>query len=945
MKKLLVVLLLLTGVIQAQITSPSSLKVCDQNTDGFESFDLTIKNSEILGSLNPLDYTVAYYLLQNDAESNQNQITNATNFINTTAFSQIVYVRAWENANPTNYAVVNLNLVVNKLPDFTTLAQMNIYEDPYDGQAEINLNNQTDVINSFIAEYYEVTYYNDYFEAVNTQNPIIYTENHTAYNYQNIYFRVQNPTTGCYKVNSFSININPDSIIAIPDANLKSILLSANSSNSIASDHPINNYGTVIDQNNDGEIQRSEACKIYRLNLDTYSTTDNIADITGIASFDNLVSLNVSDNQFTTFDQYSFISLYNLQTLNMINCNVSALYVNNLYNLRVLEFQSNNITSIEVSNLNNLKQFSPAANPLTTLNINNLVKLDSLKCYGNNLTSLDLSFFPNLSLLQCEGNQISALDTSHLNLWFLSCYNNSITTLDLNNSTNLSTLDCSNNQLTTLYIKNGKDETLYLNNNPNLQYICADEIQIANIQTNVPTALVSSYCSFTPGGVYNSVTGNGSFDQANDGCDATDWHIPEGLRLNLTDGAISSATYTNENGGYALYAAAGNYTVNPQIENPTYFNISPASAVLNFPLLDGTTQIRDFCLTANGIHNDLEVIIVGGQPRPGFDVSYTLIFKNKGNQTLSGSVSFGFDDSVCDFVSASTTVNNQSEGLLLWNYSNLLPFETRTIDVTLNINSPTEIPAVNSGDIFDFTASINPISNDEMLFDNYFSYRRNAVNSFDPNDKTCLEGTVIGPEMIGNYLHYNINFENTGTAAAEKIVVKDIIDTTKFDINTLQVLNFSHPVVTRITGNKVEFMFDNINLAPVAQGNIVFKIKTKSDLPIGSTVSNKADIYFDYNFPIETNTATSTFQMLNTAAFETDESINVYPNPAKNQISVNAKNTIKSVQLFDIQGRIINTSLFNDTKLDLDISTYSNGIYFFKITTEKGIKTQKIVKE
>ncbi|MBK8600753.1 MAG: T9SS type A sorting domain-containing protein [Flavobacterium sp.] len=940
-----------------------------------------------MGSLNPLDYTVAYYLLQNDAESNQNQITSATNFINTTAFSQTVYVRAWENANATNYSVLNLNLEINTLPDFRKLDFLSIYEEPYDGAAEINLNDQTDVINSFIAGYYDVTYYTDYFEAVNNENPIIYIQNYLVYNQQTIFFRVQNPTTGCYKINSFYISINPDSIITIPDANLKSILLSANSSNSIASSHPTSNYGSIIDINNDGEIQRSEACKIYRLNVDTYSSTDNIADITGISSFDNLVSLYVSDNQFTTFNQYSFNNLINLQSLNMSGCNVSALYVNNLSNLRVLEFQYNHITSIDVSNLNNLMYFAPAANPLTALNINNLVKLESLKCYNNNLTSLDLSFFPNLALLQCEDNQITTLDTSHMNLVSLSCSYNSISTLDISTSTRLSSLNCNNNQLTSLdltnnprltdvdcknnqlttldlsnqinldrldcsdnnlsslFIKNGKVEApLTITNNANLLYVCADESQISNIQNIVPTALVST-CSFTPGGIYNSVTGTGSFDQANDGCDTTDWHIPEGLRLNLTDGAISSATYTNENGGYTLYAAAGNYTVNPQIENPTYFNISPASAVANFPLLDGTTQTKDFCLTANGIHNDLEVIITGGQPRPGFDVTYKLIFKNKGNQTLSGDVSFGFDDSVCDFVSALPSINNQTAGLLLWNYSNILPFETRTIDVTLNINSPTEIPAVNSGDIFNFTASINPISNDEMLFDNYFTYRRTAVNSFDPNDKTCLEGTVIGPEMIGNYLHYNINFENTGTAAAEKIVVKDIIDTTKFDISTLQVLNFSHPVVTRITGNKVEFMFDNINLAPAAHGNVVFKIKTKSDLAIGSTVSNKADIYFDYNFPIETNTATSTFQLLNTAAFETDESINVYPNPAKNQISVNSKNTIKSVQLFDMQGRIINTILVNDTKLDLNISNYSNGIYFLKVTTARGSKVEKIIKE
>ena len=950
MKKILVFLLLSTVIVQAQITiiSPVPLKVCDQNVDGFESFDLTVKNSEILGSLNPLDYSVAYYLLQNDAEINQNPIANTTNFINTTAFLQTVYVRVWENANATNYSVISLNLGVNKLPDFTQLGFIYIYEESSDGVAEINLNNQTDVINSFITGYYNVTYYTDYLEALNNENPIIFFEYYTAYNFQTIYFRVQDPTTGCYKISSFSISIQPDSIINIPDANLKSILLSANSSNFIASNHPINSDGAVIDQNNDGEIQRSEACKIYRLYLDTYSTTDNIADITGVDSFDNLVYLSVADNQLTNFNQYSFNNLYNLQGLNMSSCNISALYVNGLTNLRVLELQSNNITSIDVSNLNNLMQFAPAANPLTSLNINNLVKLTSLKCYNNNLTSLDLSFFPNLILLQCEDNQISTLDTGHLNLWSLNCYNNSITTLDLNNSTNLFTLNCGNNQLTTLFIKNGKDETLYLNNNPNLQYICADEIQIANIQTNVPTALVSSYCSFTPGGIYNSVSGTGRFDQANDGCDTADWQIPGGLRLNMTDGTISSGTYTNTNGRYTLYAGAGNYTLSPQIENPTYFNISPTSADVIFPLVNGAVRVEDFCLTANGIHNDLEVIIVGEQPRPGFDVPYKLFFKNKGNQTLSGNLTFGFDDSVCDFVSALPVSSNQSVGLLTWNFSNLLPFETRTIDVILNVNAPTEIPAVNIGDFLNFTATVNPTVNDETLFDNFFSYQQTVVGSFDPNDKTCLEGNLISDTRIGTYLHYLIRFENTGTAAATNVVVRDDIDTSKFDVSSLQILNISHPANTKISGSKVEFIFENINLPfedASNDGYVLFKIKTNSNLAIGESVSNKANIYFDYNFPIITNEATSVFQLLSNTVFEADDSVVMYPNPASHTVSVTANNMIKSIQTYDIQGRIINTNLINDTKTNLDISNYSDGIYFIKVFTNGGIKTEKIIKE
>jgi len=296
-------------------------------------------------------------------------------------------------------------------------------------------------------------------------------------------------------------------------------------------------------------------------------------------------------------------------------------------------------------------------------------------------------------------------------------------------------------------------------------------------------------------------------------------------------------------------------------------------------------------------------------------------------------------------VSASEIPFTQAAGQINWNFTNLMPFESRSIEVTLNLNGPIEIPAVNIDDILNFTVSSFPSEVDETPLDNSFTFQQTVVGSFDPNDKTCLEGNVISTEMIGNYLHYNINFENTGTAAAEKIVVKDIIDTTKFDISTLQVLNISHATITKVSGNKVEFMFDNINLLPAAHGNIVFKLKTKSDLAIGSTVSNKADIYFDYNFPIETNTATSTFQLLNNTAFEIDDSITVYPNPAKNQITVNAKNTINSMQLFDVQGRIINTSLVNDRKLDFDISSYSNGIYFLKVTTDKGIKTQKIIKD
>ena len=158
-------------------------------------------------------------------------------------------------------------------------------------------------------------------------------------------------------------------------------------------------------------------------------------------------------------------------------------------------------------------------------------------------------------------------------------------------------------------------------------------------------------------------------------------------------------------------------------------------------------------------------------------------------------------------------------------------------------------------------------------------------------------------------------------------------------------MNSSHPMTTRVTGNKVEFIFQNINLGAGQHGNVVFKIKTKSTLVTGNTVTNKADIYFDYNFPIETNLAATTFQALSNSDFQFDNTIVVYPNPTTSVVNIQSNAPIKSVQLYDVQGRLLQTTLENNTDVLLDISEKSNGIYFLKITSEKGIKVERIVKE
>ncbi|WP_231131616.1 DUF7619 domain-containing protein [Flavobacterium hydrophilum] len=61
-------------------------------------------------------------------------------------------------------------------------------------------------------------------------------------------------------------------------------------------------------------------------------------------------------------------------------------------------------------------------------------------------------------------------------------------------------------------------------------------------------------------------------------------------------------------------------------------------------------------------------------------------------------------------------------------------------------------------------------------------------------------------------------------------------------------------------------------------------------LNVGDAFTNKANIYFDYNFPILTNKAASTFTAtLETPDFEFSKYFNVYPNPMKDILNISTK--------------------------------------------------------
>jgi hypothetical protein len=384
------------------------------------------------------------------------------------------------------------------------------------------------------------------------------------------------------------------------------------------------------------------------------------------------------------------------------------------------------------------------------------------------------------------------------------------------------------------------------------------------------------------------------------------------------------------------------------LENPAYFNVSPPNLSATFPAQTSPVT-QNFCISANGLHPDLDILILPlNAAQPGFDTYYSIIYSNKGNMVQSGEFTFAYDENTADYVSANVNPLSQTAGMLTWSYSNLRPFETREIIVTVNINSPTETPAVNIDDSLSFTAVITGSAAEETPADNTNTFEQIVVGSFDPNDITCLEGATISPEMVGTYVHYLIRFENTGTFPATNVVIADLIDTTKFDISTLVPIYSSHDFMVRTTnGNKTEFIFESINL-PFDDANndgyIAYKIKTRPNLVVGDQFSKNANIYFDYNAPIVTNTVTTTVTALATANFTT-ERFTIYPNPVNNELHISAANgvVVQSVSIYNLLGQLV---LAIGQPIDvIDVSNLNTGNYFIKIHSENGTSTEKFIKQ
>lgn len=451
------------------------------------------------------------------------------------------------------------------------------------------------------------------------------------------------------------------------------------------------------------------------------------------------------------------------------------------------------------------------------------------------------------------------------------------------------------------------------------------------------TPLISGFC-------FHDLNENGQYEQGEP--------FISDIALEMQPNALQ--TYAQANGSFKFYTSYGPNVLTYRPHPCWILTSDSAQYHLNYQgqLISGLF----FGFTKDEDYQEIEPQIADFWARCDLQVPVWFNLKNIACSPTDGWLAVSSNE-FTTFVSADIPVDSMSGDTLWWRIVGIAPSQTFSFKALFQVAS-----AENIGDTARISCQFYSVNAGGDYIESGSDFTYSIVGcSYDPNDKLVDRRAVevdYLPET--SELRYTVRFQNTGNDLAYLVRIFDQLDT-NLDWTSIRPLGSSHPneMTLDLNTGVLDWYFENINLPDSgsnwlgSQGYASFAIRMKPGLPAGMVVENTADIYFDSNPAIVTNTAeTRIFQpMVSVYSAPQVGSLLIMPNPNSGVFSVQIPRGAEAgmrIRMVDLAGRLMleNTVSAGSNQVQLNAQALPSGMYLLQLVENGRVMgVGKVVKE
>jgi len=639
-------------------------------------------------------------------------------------------------------------------------------------------------------------------------------------------------------------------------------------------------------------------------------------------------------------DRFHIQQAPNITTLDLSAYAPVELYMNNCELLGSLTLPTNDMAAVVLQDLPALTSIPqiPPTNEIQLLNLPSLSSLEIVDCTQNLETYSTpigiLSQWPP-SLRTLSIHDAGLLDMSDLpdELEELTVYNSDLASLpDLPGS--LRVIDVSYTPLSFLSDLPQSLETLRLVSNAldcmpvlpeSLTSLVTDFLCVPNQPPLIPPQTLCTLLNSTCPDPNPTVSGHVYIDENDNGLQ--DAEEPNAANVTLSFAPTGHLTGTDQNGHFSIGLPIGQHTLTVADVMPGAA-VEPASHTVDLPSLGFAADGMDFRII---LPPDVGIQLYGdgAPPRPGFEHSVKFITKEitfNGTSVVTVTI-----DPPSQIISTSFPTVSIVDNVIT--AQDLQPGVPHFIQLY-------NAPSVPLGTSLIYTATITQPAEDQFPENNTRTLQPIVVGSYDPNDKQVFPPRLTPEEAaMDTVLEYLIRFQNTGTYLAERVV---ITDTLSADLrwDTFRFLESSHSCHWYVNDGVAHFVFNDIMLPdsnanePESHGQVRFTIRPRVGMLLGESVTNIANIYFDFNEPVITDPCVLAVEVptgiMDTAVHGTS----VFPNPTNTTLTIQLQRPDRyHIEILAMDGRTVQEFGMVGSQTTISVAQLPPGAYILRSTT------------